>query len=323
MEEEQVPKEVKLPFNNLYLNAGLVNGQNNIWMYVITVTLALAGYFLYQAVVAMPLMATLLQNGISQEKILENPNILFDSTALRMDPNEVLLLELGMFVFAFIGLWIGIRFIHQKSLRSVLSGYENFRFSRFWFAFLVWSVLQIILSVLAYIFYPGEYKICFEPMGWISSAMIMLLLMPIQTGFEEVFFRGYLVQGLAQFFKNGWLPMVLMSLLFAFAHMSNPEVKKYGMVIMFSYYTIFALFLGALTLLDEGIELAFGIHFANNIISSLMVSSSDSVLKTYSIFQTAKIDPMLEIFVWMVMALITALLLKKRYRWNNYSLIIK
>jgi hypothetical protein len=95
------------------------------------------------------------------------------------------------------------------------------------------------------------------------------------------------------------------------------------MVIMFSYYTIFALFLGALTLLDEGIELAFGIHFANNLVSSLMVSSSDSVLKSYSVFETVKIDPMMEIFIWLVMAMLTALLFKRRYRWTNYQLIIK
>ena len=313
----------KLPFDNLYLNAGVVNGENKVWMYVLTITFALIGYFLYQSAIAFPLMSRLLRNGVSEDTIRSNPNILFDATALRMEANEILLLELGMFVFAFIGLWFGLRFIHQKPLKTVLTGYANFRFRRFWFAFLVWAVLLIVYSVVSYILFPDDYKITFDALGWAGSAMIMFLLMPIQTGFEEIFFRGYTVQGLAQIFKNGIVPMIIMSLLFAFAHMSNPEVKKYGILIMFTYYTFFALFLGLLTLLDEGIELAFGIHFANNIISSLLVTSSDSVLKTNSIFETASINPAVELMVWVVMASLTIVIFKSRYNWRHYQVIIK
>jgi hypothetical protein len=321
--EDKLIQEKKLPFDNLYLNAGVVSGFNKAWMYVLTITFALIGYFLYQSVIAFPLMTRLLHNGISEDAIRSNPNILFDSVALRMEPNEILLLELGMFVFAFIGLWLGLRYFHQKSLRTVLTGYENFRFRRFWFAFLIWAALLVVYSVVSYLLYPNDYKFTFDALGWAGSAMIMFLLMPIQTGFEEIFFRGYTVQGLAQVFKNGIVPMIIMSLLFAFAHMSNPEVEKYGIGIMFTYYTLFALFLGFLTLLDEGIELAFGIHFANNIISSLMVTSSDSVLKTNSILETATINPVVELVVWLVMASFTLLVFKMRYKWRNYHLVIK
>ena len=56
----------------------------------------------------------------------------------------------------------------------------------------------------------------------------------------------------------------------------------------FSYYgmrALFALFMGIVTLLDEGLELAMGIHFANNMMASIMVCSDHSVIKTYSIFK--------------------------------------
>ena len=43
----------------------------------------------------------------------------------------------------------------------------------------------------------------------------------------------------------------------------NPEVEKLGYLILV-YYIGSGLFLGIITLMDEGIELALGFHFANN-----------------------------------------------------------
>jgi len=327
MEEEQLEKtdshQRQLPFDNLYLSTGLLTGYNSSWMYVLTITFALIGYFFYQSVIGFPLMAKLQMNGYSTEAILQNPNLLFDANALQMDPNVVLLLELGMFAAAFVGLYAGLRLIHHKTLRSVLTGYEKFRLSRFGFAFLVWTILQVLFVVFSYLTSPEDFTWSFDLQGILLSALIMLVLMPVQTGFEEVFFRGYLVQGLSQVFKNGWLPMLLMALLFALAHMSNPEVKKYGTSIMFTYYAVFGIFLGFLTLLDEGIELAFGIHFANNMISSLLVSSNESVIKTYSVWKTSAINPLAELFVWSLMAAITFFIFRWRYKWSQYQVLLK
>jgi hypothetical protein len=92
---------------------------------------------------------------------------------------------------------------------------------------------------------------------------------------------------------------------------------------MFTYYACFALFMGGITLLDEGLELAFGIHFANNMISSMLVSAPHSVIKTYSVFEVTSEDPHAEIVVWCVMAIITFAIFRFRYRWKDYKLIIK
>ena len=46
MELEETPAETKLPFNNLFLNAGFVNGLNHWWMYVLGILAAMIGYFL-------------------------------------------------------------------------------------------------------------------------------------------------------------------------------------------------------------------------------------------------------------------------------------
>lgn len=311
------------PFNNLYLISGLVNGTNKIWTYLLTLTLLISGYILFQSVILFPLMAVLIKNGYTQEAIMENANLLFDHKALQMDMNLVLLLELGMFVLAFVGFYVGIRYFQNKTLTSILTGYEKFRFSRFWFAFFVWTILLVMIVFVDYFIHPGEMKLNFNLSGFLISLLIMIVLMPIQTGLEEAVFRGYLVQALSQVFKNGIIPLILTSFLFGLAHLSNPEVKEYGWPIMLTYYIGFAFFMGALTLLDEGLELAFGIHFANNLISSILVCPQHSVIKTYSIFESAAEDPYGEIIVWLGMASFTFIMFWIKYKWKNFSLIIK
>jgi membrane protease YdiL (CAAX protease family) len=312
-----------LPFSNLYLISGLVHGQNKGWMYLFTFVLLLLGYTGFQLLIFYPLKNMLVQNGYTEMEIFQNVGLIFDSNALKIDRNIVFLLELMMFVVAFLGFYAGIRLIHRKTLTSVLTGYAKFRYRRFWFAFLVWGTLIVVGVLCDYILNPEEYILHFNLPGFLVSVIIMVILMPVQTGLEEVLFRGYFVQGLSQIFKNGVVPLLLTSLLFAFAHMTNPEVQQFGWEIMITYYACVALFMGGITLLDEGLELAFGIHFANNMISSMLVSAPHSVIKTYSVFEVTSEDPHAEIVVWCVMAIITFAIFRFRYRWKDYKLIIK
>ena len=322
-EPQEEHPEKPFPFNNLYLISGFVSGGNKLWMYLSTLLLAVSGYLVFQLLVFFPFINRLIENGYSRIEIEKKPNLLFDHNALQIDRNWVLLAEMGMFVFAFFALYLGLKHFHKKSLSSVLTGFESFRFKRFWFAFFVWSVLLITFVLVSYAFSPDSLSVNIDAFGLLMSFLVMLVFMPLQTGLEELLFRGYLVQGLSQIFKNGIIPVILTSLLFGLAHMSNPEVDKYGWQIMLTYYVSFALFMGCLSLLDEGLELAIGIHFANNIISSLLISSPNSVVKTYSIFEAKSEDPETEIVGWFVMATLCFFIFFKKYKWKNFNLILK
>lgn len=318
---QDTPKK-ELPFNNLYLLSGLVNGYNAFWMYGFTILLLVVGYAGFGSLLTIPLVSRALENGISLSQLTENANLLFDSKTIQLDKNIILITQFGLFVFALIGFLIGLKYIHKKTLTSVLTGFQNFRFNRFWFSFTIWAVLLIILVLVQYILDPSNLTVNFNFSGFLISLVLMLIFMPIQTGIEEVIFRGYLIQGLSQIFKNGIIPLLITSILFGLAHMSNPEVSAYGWPIMLSYFICFALFMGALTLLDEGLELAFGIHFANNIISSVLINSENSVIKTYSIFEQKTSNPHNEIIVWFFMALITFAIFWFKYRWTNFKLLL-
>lgn len=323
---EQTPEDNPkrdLPFNNLYLLSGLINGYNALWMYAFTILLLVVGYLGFGSLLTIPLVTKALENGVSLKELTDNSSLLFDSEVVKLDRNIILIIQFGLFVFAAIGFLIGLKYIHKKTITSVLTGFQKFRFNRFWFAFFIWGLLLIVVVLVQYFSNSDSLTINFNLGGFLISLLLMVIFMPIQTGLEELIFRGYLLQGLSQVFKNGIIPLIITSSLFGLAHMSNPEVRAYGWPIMLAYFICFALFMGAITLLDEGLELAFGIHFANNIISSVLVNEPNSVIKSYSIFESTSSSPYAEIVLWFCMSISTFALFRIKYRWTNFKLILK
>ena len=103
-------------------------------------------------------------------------------------------------------------------------------------------------------------------------------------------------------------------------HAANPEVEKLGMGIMV-YYIGTGLFLGILTLMDEGLELALGFHAANNLTAALLLTSDWSAFQTNSIFLDVS-SPTLgwDVFI-PVLIIYPALLIvfAKVYKWKNWN----
>lgn len=316
-------KQPQLPFNNLYLISGFVTGFNNWRFYVLTILITTFIYLLAPAITSIHLIFLAQNNGLSIEEIAGDMNRLFDPKISGIDKNFILLALFGIFVLASIAFLISIKKIHHKTLTSVLTGYDKFRFNRFWFAFAIWSVLVGIATLVEYLLNPQAFTFSFDLSGFLIGLILLVVFMPIQSGFEEVFFRGYLMQGLSLITKNGILPLIITSLLFGAAHMSNPEAKEYGWALMLTYYVFFALFMGAITLIDEGLEIAIGIHTANNIMASILVSSDHSVIKTYSILEEKTTAVGADILIWFICALIATVVFKFKYRWNNFNLLIK
>lgn len=323
METPEIQEEKKLPFNNLFLNAGYINGLNEWWMYVFGICACILGYFIFQLFILFPLINAAVSNGITFTEIQLKPEILFDPEKTGINKNLLLSFLFGMFVFAFIGLAFAVKKLHKKPFTSVITAYERIRWSRVIFSFLVWAILIVISTLIGYFTSKEEVSIQFNPVNFFILVGIAVILLPIQTSTEEILFRGYLVQGLSHIFKNGIVPLIITSLLFGLVHMSNPEAKTYGWMTMLPYYTLFGFFLGTLTLIDEGLELALGIHCANNLISSLLVTSPNSVLKTDAIFVVKEENPGAEFIIWIIMAGITFIIFWQKYRWKNFNLLIK
>jgi uncharacterized protein len=99
-----------------------------------------------------------------------------------------------------------------------------------------------------------------------------------------------------------------------------PEVGKVGYIIMV-YYIGTGLFLGVITLMDEGLELALGFHAANNLVGALLLTADWTAFQTHSILKdvsepSAGFEIVLPIFVIFPMLLF---LFAKVYKWNNWK----
>lgn len=310
-------------FTNRFLTKGEQTGKNEFWMYLCGIIAAFLGYLAFQLIMIIPLMAAATNNGITMKDITENPNILFNPDAIGMNRSVLLALMMGMFVFTLLFLWLALKLFHKKTLTSIITGFQNIRWNRYFFAFGIWSSLIILITLVSYFMAPDEMEFRFDTGKFAILVLVAVIFIPIQTATEELLFRGYLMQGFALVFKNGVIPLIITSILFGLMHASNPETKAHGLLLMMPYYIFFGIFLGVLTLLDEGAELAMGIHAANNLVSALLVTSKNSVLQTDALFFTSQENPGGEFAIWAIMAGICFFILHKKYKLSNWKLIVR
>ncbi|MBK6986569.1 MAG: CPBP family intramembrane metalloprotease [Bacteroidetes bacterium] len=300
-----------------------------------------------------------MNHGFSMSEITKNPNIIFNPEKIGINKSLLLALMMGMFVFTLLFLWLALKFVQKKPLSSITTGFEKIRWNRYFFSFGIWAALISALTIVSYLTSPEEIELRFDAGNFVILLVVAIIFIPIQTATEELIFRGYLMQAFSQFkiaikyyhfsflkvkfveynlfpelnislakfserfLRNGVFPLIITSVLFGLMHASNPEAKAHGLLIMMPYYIFFGAFLGVLTLLDEGAELAMGIHCANNLMSSLLVCSKNSVLQTDAIFYTSSENPGGEFITWIVMASICFFILFKKYKLSNWNLLIR
>ena len=236
------------------------------------------------------------------------------------DSNLTLLLIMISFVFTMLGVIFVVRNVHNQSLQSITTSRKKVDWSRIIFSFLLWSAFTIVSTLLTYYFNPSDFVFNFKPIPFAILLVIGIIFIPIQTSCEEFIFRGYLLTGFANLAKNKWFPLLMTSLIFGGMHWFNPEVTKIGPIIMI-YYIGTGLFLGIITLMDEGMELALGFHAANNLVGALLVTSDWSALQTHSIFKdisepSAGFDIILPVIIIFPVLLF---IFSKKYNWSNWK----
>jgi membrane protease YdiL (CAAX protease family) len=212
------------------------------------------------------------------------------------------------------------KFIQNNTLRILTTSRPNIDWKRVFFSFGLWSLITIVTTVASYYSAPEDFVVNFKPEKFAIFVVLAILFIPLQTSFEEYLFRGHMLQGLGLATKTRWIPLVVTSFLFGIMHIANPEVEKLGMVIMF-YYIGTGLFLGILTLMDEGLELALGFHAANNLVGALLVTSDWSAFQTHSILKDVS-EPSSNIQIFIPILVIFPILLyifAIKYKWSNWK----
>ena len=288
----------------------------NDWVYYLGgIMLTLFGW---QFVGVIPLAATAAFHSKDIHEVFRAANDSFMS--LGINKNLFLFMMILMFAIGLIFMFLAVKYIHKRAVKTLITSRNTIDWNRFWFGFFTWGILAVVVTLSGVILEPESYTWNFKPLPFFTLVAISILFLPLQTSFEELLFRGYFMQGLGTWFKNRWLPLIITSVAFGLLHGANPEVEKLGYISMV-FYMGTGFFFGITTLMDEGTELALGLHAVNNIMAAFLVTTDWTVFQTDALFidtsePSAGIEMFLPVFILYPLLL---LLFSKKYGWNNWS----
>ncbi len=184
---------------------------------------------------------------------------------------------------------LAVRFIHARPLKTLVTAAPRIRWTRLLAGAGVWFVLAALISFVEAMLYPGRYVLTFHPETLAVYALVALILIPIQTSAEELFFRGYLLQWIGLRLKNKWVLAFIIGVLFFLPHAVNPEMASNAVLMGLGYFA-FGFFAALITLQDSGMELALGLHAANNLFSALFANYTVTALLSPSLFTVQTLD---------------------------------
>jgi uncharacterized protein len=283
LKESTIPP-IKSPMNE-YLDA-VFQGRNEWWRYLLSIAIILILWLIIGSIPIFLFGVYLLMDG--------NPDSGLTAQGFTgVAPLMGMFVILSSYLFFFMAIFISVHFIHKRPFRSLITSQPKINWPRLFVGFIFWFIIAGLVSIFEAILYPGRYVFSFDPDRFIIYAVFALLLIPIQASCEELFFRGYLMQGLGLRIRGMIILPVASGLIFGLLHLANPEmaVPSGAWMLAVSYFLV-GVFAALVTLLDGGLELALGLHSANNLYTALVANTTVSALASESIFKVNEIDPL-------------------------------
>jgi membrane protease YdiL (CAAX protease family) len=291
--------------------------ENDWWLYLIGVIIVGISTVIGSIPHTIALFSVAFSENTDMSSIQEDPYALMSL----IDSNLNLFLMLLSFAIGLLALLFVVKFIHKQTINSLTTSRKKIDWSRFWFSFILWGFVTVIFIVIEFLSSPENYVLNFDLIPFLVLFSIAVIMVPLQTSFEEYLFRGYLMQGLGVLSKNRWIPLFITSIAFGLLHIANPEIEKIGYILLIHYIGT-GFLLGIMTLMDEGLELALGFHAANNLIASLLLTADWTAFQTNSILKDVS-DPSMGnleiIFPVFVIYPTILFVLSKKYNWTNWQ----
>ena len=293
------------------------NIKNNWWRYFLVGPLII--FTFWQIIGAIPLGVGFALNADFETLEMDGSNDMMAMFSVFPSKNFGLALFLLTFAFGCLGLYLTVKFIHNQSIKSLTTSRDKIDYSRIFYSFFLVVGITVLFMPIDLFLSPDEYELTFNLNQFLILVIICLTLLPLQTSFEEYLIRGYLLQGIGITTKSRFLAFTIPSILFGLLHFANPEIDKLGNAFIFAYIFM-GFFLGLITMMDEGLELALGWHYANNLMAALFITADWSVLQTDSIYKyigepdiTSQILPALVIFPILIYHF------SVKYKWSGWK----
>lgn len=284
-------------------------GKNNWWKYVITSLVSWLGPLILIIIVLIPFFIFSHPSGnvINAQKALNNLNPL------------ILLLFFGIYyILSFLLFYFCIRFIHHKKLIIFINTFSKVKWMKIFKGAGLWFALMGFVLLIELIISPSSAKFSFNP-SFFTLLILSVIIYSIQASFEEIFFRGYLMQGIGLVTRKPVIPLLITSALFAVGHFFNGSDVFSGIGVVISMF-IFGITLGIITLGENSLETAMGVHIANNIFLTIVINSTGVFGNLPSLFSMGA-DSSLIIPSFILLPILLFIVFRKK--WDKLEIISK
>ena len=263
--------------------------------------------------ILLMLVNFLMSDGVDTNEVIQQ-------TIKMIGVNLTFVALVGPLAFGLLIVLFWVKFVQGQSITSLTTSRQKIDWKRVFFSFFLWGSITTLMILGLYFTQPENFVWNFNPEKFFIFLVLAVVLVPMQTSFEEYLFRGHMMQGIGLATNSRLIPLIITSVLFGLMHIANPEVGKIGYIIMI-YYIGTGFFLGIMTLMDEGLELALGFHAANNLVGALLLTADWTAFQTNSILKdlsepSAGFDVLTPVFVIFPILL---LIFSKVYGWNNWK----
>lgn len=198
-----------------------------------------------------------------------------------------LAVQLSTFIAFFVATPLIWRYLLKRPVIQLVTDRPRINWRRVGEGFGIWFGLSLLSGAIDYTLNRDAYRFSFSLAAFIPFAVVALLLLPIQTTAEELFFRGWIIQWARR------LPTIavvaISGAVFSLPHLGNPEAAGSEIPALIAWFVLGAGW-AYVSVRDRSIELAVGAHLANNLFAILLVGYDNAVLPTSSVLTTADLN---------------------------------
>jgi len=292
------------------------SGKNDIGRWIALIMIVMTGIFV---VGLIPLKIAMFLKLNDNPDLVPDPENPFDFWSYDISPVTGLALTTFPFVIGLLALLFLIRPVHERPVISLFTGGESFRWKRFFWAISMWLLLLVLYSSISIAAGIQKIQTQFNLENLIYLIIVSLVLLTIKAVFEETFFRGYLMQGFTKLFLNRWMPALATSILFAGFYYFYPEVKAFGLRILLPHCLWFGIFLGICTIMDEGVEIALGIHVINSIFFAIFFTDQSNATQTPAVFNILDTNSFIELIGLLLISLLFLQFARRKFSWPDWN----
>lgn len=282
-------------------------GRNSWWRYLLGISMILFLWLIVGGIISLIFVTILVtiplaQRGLESQELQQQFQQQIQQFMTTPSVGAYITVNIPSIFFC-LGIFLVVIWLHRRPFPTLISADGSVNYNRLFKGFFVWVLVSVIPIPIDYFLNSQNYVFTFNPTQWFLLLPIALILTPIQTSAEEFFFRGYLLQGLGLITRQSFVLMIVSSLLFAVPHFANPEMQR-GAVWLALIYLGFGVFLALITLKDNRLELALGVHAANNL-RFLFFNTKDSALPAPAMWMLNDPgDPRLDLILFLVQSAI-------------------